>query len=189
MMYAFTSDLVPGLPASNITCLSSNSMLVHGQLSHSQLSMTYALVFRAYTPEPYLMFTVSLYGGPPNATFIAASRLPSTFFYRMLQSIQKTCAPRGAGTAQVLYNISCGWVTQRGTSRPLDLLLLNEHYDLDEFECQCFRLLRTSENHLRPVHQHRMTVGMGMKGGGNTAEWANYPGICFTSSLSIHRPF
>ncbi|KAF8191307.1 glycoside hydrolase family 95 protein [Pholiota molesta] len=49
---------------------------------------------------------------------------------------EKTWAPRGAYTAQVLYNITRGWVT---------------HNEMNIF------------GHT------------GMKGGGNTAEWANYP--------------
>ncbi|GAW06942.1 glycoside hydrolase family 95 protein [Lentinula edodes] len=50
--------------------------------------------------------------------------------------IEKTWAPRGATTAQILYNISRGWVTH------------------DEMN----------------IFGHT-----GMKGGGNTAQWADYP--------------
>jgi len=75
-MYAFTSDLEPGLPAPNITCLSSNSMLVHGQPSHSQSFMTYASVFRAYasSPQSHIRCIQSVFtaGGPPNATLQVA---------------------------------------------------------------------------------------------------------------------
>ncbi|KAF8908099.1 glycoside hydrolase family 95 protein [Gymnopilus junonius] len=60
-----------------------------------------------------------------------SSLTPSLFNY-----IEKTWAPRGAYTAQVLYNISRGWV----------------------------------------VHDEMNIFGhTGMKGGGNTAEWADYP--------------
>ncbi|KIL62802.1 glycoside hydrolase family 95 protein [Amanita muscaria Koide BX008] len=58
---------------------------------------------------------------------------------------EKTWAPRGEYTAKVLYNISRGWVTHN--------------------EACCLLLLGLSN-----IFGHT-----GMKGGGNTAQWANYP--------------
>lgn len=76
MTYAFTSDLEPGLPVPNVTCLSPNSMLVRGQVSQSPASMAYALVFRAYASSvkshiQCLQSAVTA-GSPSNATLQVA---------------------------------------------------------------------------------------------------------------------
>ncbi|KDR70259.1 hypothetical protein GALMADRAFT_230242 [Galerina marginata CBS 339.88] len=48
LTYSFTSSLEDGLPAPNITCRSSNSMLVSGLVSTSPPGMAYALIFTAF---------------------------------------------------------------------------------------------------------------------------------------------
>ncbi|KAF8811090.1 glycoside hydrolase family 95 protein [Phlegmacium glaucopus] len=81
MTYAFTSDLELGLPVPNITCLSSNSMLVRGQVSQSP-SMAYALVFRAYASsvKSHIQCIQSAVtaGSPPNATLHIAGTSENT---------------------------------------------------------------------------------------------------------------
>lgn len=77
MIYTFASDLEPGLSVPNITCLSSNSMLVRGRVSQSPPSMTYALVFRAYASslESHIQCipSVATPDSPPNATLRVAA--------------------------------------------------------------------------------------------------------------------
>ncbi|KAF4609922.1 hypothetical protein D9613_010580 [Agrocybe pediades] len=70
--FAFSAELEPGLPSPNITCLSSNSMLVNGFISESPPGMEYALIFNAFASSSKasvncIQIPVAS-GSPPNAT-------------------------------------------------------------------------------------------------------------------------
>lgn len=76
LTYAFTADLEPGLPAPNITCASSSSLLVNGFVSEP--GMSYAFIFRAFSSSSSAKFQCIqqpvAFGAAPNATIT----LPST---------------------------------------------------------------------------------------------------------------
>ncbi|KAF8154695.1 glycoside hydrolase family 95 protein [Crassisporium funariophilum] len=72
LTYAFSSAIEAGLPVANVTCLSSNTLLVEGRVSASPPSMKYAFVFRAFSSSSKsqiqcIQFPVPS-GTPPNAT-------------------------------------------------------------------------------------------------------------------------
>ncbi|OSX62210.1 glycoside hydrolase family 95 protein [Postia placenta MAD-698-R-SB12] len=101
--------------------------------------------------NPYLEWVLFNYGA--FATFVRAA-----VKFKLVPSSQitNTWAPRGAETAQILYNISRGWVTH------------------DEMNVRSLNIiLRMSTSRFT---QPKIFGHTGMKLSGNSAQWADYPG-------------
>jgi alpha-L-fucosidase 2 len=78
--YAFSTSLETNLPAPNVTCASSNSLLVTGLVANP--GMSYAFIFRAFSSAPAAKFQCIQFpvasGKPPNATLTLVPGTGST---------------------------------------------------------------------------------------------------------------
>ena len=90
--------------------------------------------------------------------------------------IQKNWAPRGAETAQTLYNISRGWVTHNEVG-VVKIIGLTRAEDWIHIVDECVYLVHCREHHPACTYvNHGQIFGYtGMKGVDGTASWANYP--------------